>query len=318
VVRRNRWVQTARQVGIQIVRDDVAGLSAELAYRFFLTIFPFFIFLTSLGNLLADAFSLPNPARHFADLLSQVMPPDAADVFQTEIRHVIGSTRLGIATLSFAGAMLVATSGTNALIKAMNRAYGVEETRHFWRKYVLALTLTAYAGMAVIASFVLFVKAWSVGFRVAVAAGQGNRFMDLVEIAYWPAVAALITTALSVLYWAAPNIRNHFRWATPGAVLFMVSWMLTTAAFARYVERFGSYGLTYGTLAGVAVLLVWFYLTAFLLLIGVELNAVLEEQRDPATIQAQRRKTRDEAAVRQLPPTAAGTMVEDQPTASSA
>ncbi len=310
--RRNRWVQTMRQLGIQLVRDDLLGLSAELAYRFFLAIFPFFIFLTSLGNLIAGAFSLPNPAQHFADLLSQVMPPEAAAVFQAEIKKVIGTTRLGVASISLAGALLVATSGTNALIKAMNRAYGVEETRPFWRKYLLAFALTTLAGIAVTIGFMLFVETWRLGFQVAAATGQQRRFIDLVELVYWPAVAALITAAVSGLYWAAPNIRNRYRWATPGAILFTVGWMLTTAIFARYVEHFGSYGLAYGTLAGVVVLLLWFYLTGFLLLVGVELNDIVEEQRDPARIEAQRRKTREQAEIRQLPPRAAGTMVDDR------
>jgi membrane protein len=312
MVRSGRWSRTLRQLGIQIVRDDVVGLSAELAYRFFLSIFPFFIFLTSLGTLVASAFGLPDPAQHFADLLSQVMPPDAAEVFEAEIQRVIGTTRVGVASLSLAGALLVATSGTNALMKAMNRAYSVEETRPFWNKYLRAFALTALAGMAVIAAFLLFVKSWSVGFGVADAAGQGGRFIDLVEYVYWPAVAALISAAVSVLYWAAPNVRNSYRLATPGALLFTLSWMLTTAIFARYVEHFGSYGITYGTLAGVAVLLIWFYLTAFLLITGVELNVVIEEYRDPARFESQRRETREKAAVRQLPPRAAGTFVDNR------
>jgi membrane protein len=101
------------------------------------------------------------------------------------------------------------------------------------------------------------------------------------------------------------------RWAGPGALVFTAGWLGITALFALYVRRFGSYGLAYGTLAGVVVLLLWFYLTAFLLLVGAEINDVLAEMDDPEGIDAQRRRTRELAAIRQLPPRAAGTLARD-------
>jgi membrane protein len=310
--RSGHWGQAIRQLAIQFVRDDVLGLSGELAYRFFLSIFPFFLLLASIGNIIAGLLDQTNPARHLADLLSQVMPPDAARVFLAETGYVIATARFGVLSLGLAGALLVATGAMNAVIKGMNRAYGVEETRPFWRRYGVALALTCSAGVAVLGAFLLFIGGWTFGSQLAEALGMAAGFSRLVELAYWPLVGALLTIGVALLYWIGPNVVMPFRWVTPGALLFTVGWLVITSIFARFVERFGSYGLTYGTLAGVVVLLLWFYLTALLLLVGVELNDVVDELVDSNGIAAQRRRTRELAAVRQLPPNSAGTLAGDQ------
>src|SRR4051794_7027998 len=150
-------IQVLRDLRVHWVRDDVWGLSAELAYRFFLSIFPFFIFLAALGNLLTDWLALPNPAPHFGELLSQVMPPEAAGLFQAELAYVVETTRAGLVPLSLVGALVVATGSTTALMKATNRAFGVEETRPFMRRYLQALALTLLAGAGVLVAFLLLV-----------------------------------------------------------------------------------------------------------------------------------------------------------------
>jgi membrane protein len=300
-----------RRLAIQLVRDDVLGLSGELAYRFFLSIFPFFLLLASIGNLIAGMVGQTNPARYVADLLSQVMPPDAARVFLAETGYVIATARFGVLSLGLAGALLVATGAMNAVIKGMNRAYGVEETRPFWLRYGVALTLTCSAGLAALAGFPFLVGGWWFGRQLAEAVGAAASFSRLVELVYWPIVGAILTAGVALLYWIGPSVARPFRWVTPGALVFTVGWMVITSIFARFVERFGSYGVTYGTLAGVVVLLLWFYLTALLLLVGAELNDVVDELVDPEGIDAQRRRTRELAAVRQLPPPAAGTFTGD-------
>jgi membrane protein len=307
-----RWGHALRRLAIQLVRDDVLGLSGELAYRFFLSIFPFFLLLASIGNMIAGLLDQTNPARYIADLLTQVMPPDAARVFRSETGYVIATARFGVLSLGLAGALLVATGSMNAVIKGLNRAYGVEETRPFWLRYGVALALTCSAGIAILGAFVLFIGGWSFGRQLAEALGAAASFYRLVEIAYWPLVGGLLTTGVALLYWVGPNIARPFRWVTPGALVFTIGWLAITAIFARFVERFGTYGVTYGTLAGVVVLLLWFYLTAFLLLLGVELNDIVDELVDPEGIEAQRRRTRELAAVRQLPPRAAGTLAGDR------
>jgi hypothetical protein len=111
-----------------------------------------------------------------------------------------------------------------------------------------------------------------------------------VTLARWPVTVVALMAATAVAYWAAPNIDLPFKWITPGAVLFTLAWLVTTAVFGFYVSRFASYDATYGTLGGVVVLLLWFYITAFVLLAGAELNAVVDDQIDHATMAHRRRE----------------------------
>ena len=284
----------------QLQRDDVLGLSAELAFRFFLAIFPFFIFLLSLGHLLAEWLRSPNPAPYFAQLFSQIMTPDAAQVFQAEIAYVLESTRPGVLSLGLASAVFLATGGTNAVIKGLNRAYGVEERRPFVQRYLLALGLTVLAGGAVAGSFVLLVGGYWFGDQLAAALGLQEAYAQAVELLYWPVVGALLTGAVAVLYRLAPNRSVRWRAALPGAVVFTVGWMIATGIFAWYAEQLGSYRLTYGTLAGVVALLLWFYLTAFCLLAGAELNVALDEDLAPGASLARAGSTARTAVTNRL------------------
>ena len=140
----------------------------------------------------------------------------------------------GLLSLGVGGSLLVATGGMNAVIKAMNRAYGVEESRSFWKRYLLALGLTLLAGTAIIGAFVLFVGGWVFGAELATALGLQRSFRLLVDVVYWPTIGLLLMLAVSVLYWAAPNIDLRFKLVTPGALIFTVGWLAATAAFAAY------------------------------------------------------------------------------------
>lgn len=120
-------------------------------------------------------------------------------------------------------------------------------------------------------------------------------------LARWPIAGALLLLATAFLYWAAPNADLKFKWVTPGSVLFAVGWLVATVVFAIYVEHFASYNATYGTLGGAVVLLVWFFLTGYILVLGAELNAIIDQQVDPAGLAARRQRKRAEAAGQHAP-----------------
>jgi membrane protein len=280
----------------------VLGLAAELAYRFFLAIFPFFIFIAALGKPIAALLGWPDPAEQVSELLSQVMPPEAADLFRAEIGRVIELTGPGLLPISFAGAMWVATGGTTAVMKAANRAYSVEETRPWWRRYLTALGLTVCAGVAILGGFFLVMAGSGVGEGLASWVGLEPFYRRAIEVVSWPIVGILLTLGISVLYRLAPNVRLQWHDVLPGALVFTVGWLVGTGAFSAYVDHAGSYGLTYGTLAGVVVLLLWFYVTGFLLLLGLEVGAASAERSDTGEIEDQQRRTREERDIHQLPP----------------
>lgn len=291
-------IRTVREV----VNDDITGLSAELAYRFFLSLFPFVIFVTALGGFVAQKLDVGNPVGEIMSHLGQSVPPDAAAVIEKQLQAIVGTNGAGLLSVGILGAVWAASSGFRTVMKAMNRAYDVKETRAFWKQYALSIGLTLLAGSSVIAAFVLLVVGQVAGSRIADAAGLSDLWGIVVDFARWPVAIVLVLTAVAFLYWAAPNITLPFRWVTPGSVVFVIGWLGATYVFSLYVSHFGSYNKTYGTLGGVVVLMLWFYLISFILLLGAEINRVIDELVEPGTIKALRREVNAEVGSGVSPP----------------
>lgn len=272
------------------MRDDVLGLSAELAYRFFLALFPFTIFITALGGFIAAELPIDNPAQRAVELLGNLLPPEAASLVESELRRIIDSQSAGLLSLGAILALFFATGGMNAIIKAMNRAYRVPEARPVWKRYLVALALTMVAGTGIVAAFVLFVPLRMLGPALARTLGAGELAGPITNTVAALGAFVLLIAAVSIVYRVAPNIRLPLRAVLPGAVLFAVTWLVATFGFGFYVSNFGNYANTYGALAGVAVMLIWFYVSALMLLVAAEVNEVMHEMADPADVQSRRRE----------------------------
>ena len=156
----------------------------------------------------------------------------------------------------------------------------------------MAIGLTVLAGASVILAFILFVTGQLFGREIASAVGLEGTFDLALSVARWPAAFVLLFLAVLVLYRLAPNLALPWRRVAAGALLFSVGWLVVTWGFALYVSTLASYGATFGALAGVAVLLIWFYLTALVLLVGAELNAVLDLVARPDELERGRRDAR--------------------------
>jgi membrane protein len=282
-------VDFGRRLFNHVMEDDAIGLSAELAYRFFLAIFPFAIFVTALGGAIARAIEVENPAEQAVSFLEDTLPAEAATLIGQELQNIVENQNAGLLSFGAIAALWFATGGTNTIIKAANRVHAVQETRPIWKRYPLALGMTLLAGAALIGSFILFISGQVIGEELAEQLGMGGVW-GLFTILRWPIVVLLLIVAVSVLYRLAPNLRSPVRWVLPGAILFTIGWIVATFLFGLYVANFADYASTYGALAGVVILLIWFYLTAFLLLLGVEVNEIIAEMRDPERLRDLRRQ----------------------------
>src|SRR5215212_10453667 len=292
---RRRWChggmrETAIRVGKRFIgefqRDDVAGLSAELAYRFLFAIFPFGIFVAALSAFIANAVGFRDPTGEIMGALGDNLPPDLAAGVKPQLEAVIGTTRPGLLTVGAVTALWAATGGTNALIKAMNRAYEVDETRPLIPRYALAIGLTLLASVGLIVAFVSIVGASLLTSHVTQQLRLDSQVVELVSLLRWPAVFVLLGLAVGVLYRLAPNVDLPWRWSLAGGAVFAVVWLLATAAFALYVANFGSYANTYGALGGVIVLLLWFYLTGAILVASAALIAAILKETQPEAFPA--------------------------------
>jgi membrane protein len=297
----------AKAVGRRVVdgvkKHDVSGLAAEMAYRFLFAVFPFGLFVAALGAFVATAVHIDNPADQILGGLGDNLPPAIADAIRPELERLFNSASAQLLSIGAIAALWAATGGTNALVKGMHRAYDVPEQRPFLIRYVVALGLTLLAAVGVIASFVTIVGGAMLTQQLAAQLGLGDQAFAVVQLLRWPAVFVVLTAAVAILYRYAPSIVVPWRWIIAGAALFTVGWIVATAALGFYAGNVADYGATYGSLGAVIVLMLWFYVTAAMLLIGAEFSASLARELSPNEIQ---RRGEEQAAAKAIEGTVDG------------
>ena len=278
-----------------VKRDDVSGLAAELAYRFLFAIFPFGIFVAALTAFIAGAIGIADPTGQIIGAVGDNLPKDIAAGIRPQLETVIGTTRPGLLTIGAVAALWAATGGTNALIKAMNRAYEVEETRPLVPRYALAIGLTLLGSFGLLVAFVSIVGASLLTRQVVAALHLDQTIVDLIGLLRWPIVFGLLSAAVGILYHFAPNFRTPWRWCFVGGAIFSTGWLLATGLFALYVANFANYSNTYGALGGVIVLMLWFYISALILVAAAALVAATLKELHPAKVEAGRRAAEEGA-----------------------
>ena len=260
--------------------DDVPGLAAELAYRFMFATFPFAIFVVALSGLMASWLGIADPGSQIIGAIGNSLPSDLIGPVKAQLELALADTQPQLLSLGAVVTLYAATGGIDTLMKAMNRAYGVTETRPLLMRIGLAALLTFLGGVAVVFSFVAVVGGTLVTQRLIDTVGLGQVW-PVLSLLRWPIAFAVLVAAVAALLRYAPNFRTPWRTAALAAAAFAVVWLAVTYGFGLYVSRFASFGATYGALASVIVLMLWFYLTAFVVLGAAELAALLARPHAP-------------------------------------
>jgi len=268
------WKQIMKRAWQEQKDDNIGLLAAGVAFYAFTALFPALIAAVTVYGLVAD----PAQVEEQINSLSKTLPRDAASLIGDQLRTIAstssGALGLGLAA-SVLGALFSASGGVGNIIKAINIAYDEEETRGFVKLRGLALLLT----LGAVVFLVVAVGLVAVLPPVLDSLGLGSFGKVAVLVLRWVGLVAFMMVALAVLYRYAPDRdAPKFRWVGLGAVVATLLWIAGSAGFSLYVSNFGSYGKTYGALAGVVVLLLWLYLTAFIVLLGAEINAESEQQ----------------------------------------
>jgi membrane protein len=243
-----------------------------------LSIFPALLVLVSVLGLIGESATKP-----LLDNLSTVAPGPAQQIFTSAIQNLNSAqgTAGVMAVVAIAAALWSASGYIGAFMRASNSIYEVEEGRPFWKLRPVQLIVTAVMLVLVAVSALAVVLTGGLAEQVGKVVGLGSTAVQVWDIAKWPALLVIVSFMFSVLYWAAPNVKQPgFRWITPGGVLAVVLWIIASAAFALYVASFASYNKTYGTLGGVIAFLVWLWISNIALLMGAEFNAELERSRE--------------------------------------
>lgn len=260
-------------------KDNASLIAAGLALYALLAIFPALAAAVSLYGLFAS----PDQITQQVGNLSGVLPQQAADILRTALQNLASQQgqALGIgAIVGFLLALWSARKGVVALMTATNIAYDEEEERGFFRQLFVSLAFT----LGGVVAFVLVVSL-AVGVPMVLKAlGVPGIVENLLSFARWVVLWFLVVLALAVVYRFAPDReRPEWRWVSWGSAIAATLWLIGSLGFSYYVRNFGSYGETYGALGGVVVMLLWFYLSAYLVVLGAEINAEMEHQTERDT-----------------------------------
>jgi membrane protein len=250
------------------------GLAQQIAYSALLAFFPAVAFLLGVLGLL----HLYDPVQIF---LASVAPHGVIKFIEGLQRDSNGGTSIFAFVLGLGGALWAASGAAGVIIKSVNRAYELEETRPFWKLRLTALVLVLLSAVTGIMTVVLVVFGGPLGSAIANKAHFGPVWDITWAVLRWPVTFAAVLTFFGLIYYLAPNLKvRKWSWITPGAVLGAVMWLVLSGLFALYATFSGSYSKTYGTLAAGVILLLWLNYTAWAILFGAELNASVKEKTD--------------------------------------
>lgn len=252
--------------------DDIFALGAQLAYYMILSFIPFLMFLMTLvgfSHLNSDA---------VLNLLSNVMPTEAFNLIQSTVIEIVDREQTGLLWISIALAIWVSSSGFKAVIKGLNKAYGVKETRSYIKLKLISMIYTILLALIVIATLFLFVFGDVIG----------DFFMKVLEhpefIYYiWNMLRYVVVILIMILFFmflynATPCVRLGWLEVIPGAVITTLGWISISYIFAYYVNNFSNYSRLYGSLGAVFMFMTWMFITSMILILGGEINAVLAEK----------------------------------------
>ena len=256
----------------EIQDDDCLGRAAQLAYYFLFALFPFFLVLITLLGYLP----LPNLMDRLMDMLGQLLPGDALHLVQDNVHDLVTNQRGGLLSFGILAALWTSSSAITAIMDGLNRAYDVEEGRPFWKVRLFAILLTVGLSLFIIVSLVLLTFGPQIGGWIADRIGLGSVFQTAWNVLRWPVIVGLLILAMALVYYVAPDVEQQWQWITPGSVVAVVGWLLASLGFSYYVNNFGSYNATYGSIGAVIVLLTWMYVSGFFVLVGGEINAEIE------------------------------------------
>ncbi|MGO1060726.1 YihY/virulence factor BrkB family protein [Planococcus sp. FY231025] len=277
----SKAVSYAKEVVGEIKKDSATTLAAAQAYYYLLAIVPLLILLLSILPYLQI-----DPQRA-VDFIGTILPGEVASTFEETIVSVVTTPSGGLLTFGILGTLWSASNAMSAFIEATNQAYDVEETRSFFVKKGMAIVLTLFMLVAVIVALVLPIFGGAIIDTISSFLNLPQQTEIIFQVLRWVISIAVMSIVLAFLYKFAPNKSFPFKEVIIGALIATVLWQLVSLGFSFYVANFGSYSATYGSLGGLIVLMLWFFLTGLILVIGAEINAVLHKRKHTKNAPAQ-------------------------------
>lgn len=275
-----------RQVGRKVLDDDCPGLAGQLAYFTLFSLFPFLLVLVALAGLLID-----DPAsllKTLTERMQGLLPGEALGLLEDYINLTLRNADASVLVFGILATFWSGWAAADAIVKAVNRAYELQETRPWWRLWGISV-LMILGFMLVVVSLALVVFGPEVGDYFQSLIGLPETFLALWDVLRWAGAFLAVSLAHALLYYVAPNAEVPFKWITPGGFAATVLILVSSVGLNLWVANLGRYDQVYGQVGAIMVLMLWLYVTGLMVLIGAEINAVLaraaEERNDIKIVQ---------------------------------
>ncbi|MFB6468246.1 YihY/virulence factor BrkB family protein [Cytobacillus sp. Hz8] len=258
----------------QIFEDDVFGLAAQLAYFFLLSLFPLLLFLFTLISY------LPITSTHLLGFVQDFAPGDTINLIETNLNEIMDNRNGKLLSLGIIGTIWSASNGIDAIVKAFNKAYNVKETRSFLVARGMSVVLTLAMIFVFIIVLLLPVFGREIGIFVFSKLGFSQQFLVIWNTLRWVISTIVLMIVFLCLYWIAPNKKIKCQSVLPGSIFATIGWSLASLGFSYYVGSIGNYSATYGSIGAIIVLMIWFYITGVIIILGGEINGFSSRLKD--------------------------------------
>ena len=278
--------QYAKQFMTKFNDTNATLLGAAQAYYYLLSIFPLFaVCFAIIPYLNID----PDDIIGF---LNDVLPSEMVSIVEDNVLAFVDSPNGGLITVGILGVIWSASNAMNTLIQSINEAYHVQEERGFIQVRLLAILLTLGMIITLIFAMILPIFGSQVLQFIESYTGFESLFASVISSLRWVIGFALLIVFLMILYRFAPSMKLPFKYVFPGAIVAGVLWLIISFGFAFYVSNFGNYSAVYGSLGGIIILMMWFYLTGTILMVGAIINALYREKKQtPVEIEEEKSKS---------------------------
>lgn len=258
----------------RIKNVDMGGMGAQLAYFLLLSLFPMLIFLMTLIPY------LNLQQEQVFDFLADVMPGEVYSLIEGTLSEVLTNQNGGLLSVGVLGTIWSASKGVDALMKGLNKAYDVDGRAGF-KNRLLSLVFTVALVAVIIVALVFPVFGQQIGHIIFGYLGVEESFESMWTFIRWITPPALIVVTLMAMYWIVPNTDPRLKFISvfPGAIFATLGWVALTYGFSFYINNFGNYSATYGSIGGVIILMLWLYFTGMILIFGGLINATMHRRQ---------------------------------------
>ena len=269
------WKNFAQDLKEEIGDDNVFNGAAALAFYLTLAIFPALILLMSIIPYLP----IDKVDEAIMDLIGQALPAKAFDMVEGVVSEVTSDRRSGLLSFGLLGTLWATSTGMYAVMQQLNVTYDVKEARSFLRARTTALLLSFLFGVLVIGAFTLIVLGGVIQDWIGSQMGFSSMLLTFFAVFRWLVIILALLLGFAMIYRFAPNVEKKFYFLTPGSVIGVILLIAVSLGFSLYIRKFSDFSATYGSIGAVIILMMWLYIAGLVILLGSEINDLLEQYR---------------------------------------